>query len=291
MKLICYPYSNTPPLIRPAPSSRDWMDATPESFAYRCLPLTVANSYGWEILNPRGFSATWDGRTIKDGVHITRDAPTDPGAVGHMGAPSDAYVRPMAHFGSAVLTFELPMMFKTPPGWSLLVQPPVNRPKDGICGLTGVIETDWSPYTFTMNWMFTRADAAVRFDAEEPIAHIMPVRRSTLEKVEPEFRSIHEDDDRKTQNTLWRESRGAFLAGLDAKDAAAIAEKWQKAYYRGLRPDGASGAKDHQVKVRLRPFRPLDDGSGPTPGSNKAGPIKSGPTKSRPTKPRRPKRS
>ena len=30
---------------------RAWMDATPHSFAYRCLPLTVANSHGWEILN------------------------------------------------------------------------------------------------------------------------------------------------------------------------------------------------------------------------------------------------
>ena len=37
-----------------------------------------------------------------------------------------------------------------------MVQGPINRPKDGIAALPGIIETDWSPYSFTMNWMFTR---------------------------------------------------------------------------------------------------------------------------------------
>ena len=38
---------------------RDWMDSTPNRFAYRCLPLTIANQTGWWIKNPVGFTATW----------------------------------------------------------------------------------------------------------------------------------------------------------------------------------------------------------------------------------------
>jgi hypothetical protein len=38
---------------------RGWMDATGDSFAYRCLPLAVANAHGWEILCVRGFIARW----------------------------------------------------------------------------------------------------------------------------------------------------------------------------------------------------------------------------------------
>ena len=33
------------------------MEASSERFAYRCLPLNIANAYGWEMLLPTGFKA------------------------------------------------------------------------------------------------------------------------------------------------------------------------------------------------------------------------------------------
>ena len=36
--------------IRPAPRERDWMDRTAQHYAYRCLPLDMANGHGWELL-------------------------------------------------------------------------------------------------------------------------------------------------------------------------------------------------------------------------------------------------
>ena len=36
---------------------RDWMEATPNKYAYRCLPLTIVNQTGWIIRNPVGFTA------------------------------------------------------------------------------------------------------------------------------------------------------------------------------------------------------------------------------------------
>ena len=50
MKLTVYPLSHMPPPIRAAPSKREWMDKTPDSFAYRCLPLSIANAHGWDQL-------------------------------------------------------------------------------------------------------------------------------------------------------------------------------------------------------------------------------------------------
>jgi hypothetical protein len=44
----------------------------------------------------------------------------------------------------------------------------LNSPKDGIAPLTGVIETDWLPYPFTMNWQMTRP-GSVRFDKDEAV--------------------------------------------------------------------------------------------------------------------------
>ena len=47
---------------------RDWMNATPHRYAYRCLPLTIMNQTGWWIKNPVGFTATWRGASRPDSI-------------------------------------------------------------------------------------------------------------------------------------------------------------------------------------------------------------------------------
>ena len=47
MRLICYPTSGDPPKIVAAPVERGWMDRSVQGFAYRCLPLNIANAHGW----------------------------------------------------------------------------------------------------------------------------------------------------------------------------------------------------------------------------------------------------
>src|SRR5579864_5099955 len=49
------------------------MDDTPESFAYRCLPLNIANAHGWELLSPCGFEAIWNGSPDPSGVTLRLD--------------------------------------------------------------------------------------------------------------------------------------------------------------------------------------------------------------------------
>ena len=44
-----------------AGSDRDWMEATPVRFAYRCLPMVIANQHGWLLLNRRKISVIWNG--------------------------------------------------------------------------------------------------------------------------------------------------------------------------------------------------------------------------------------
>jgi hypothetical protein len=134
MKLIAHVIDGHHVDIRPAPVERDWMDATNQRFAYRCLPLNIANAYGWEILCNAGFLAMWWGGEGLDSIVIE----PDPGTI----APA------ISHFGHGILTFHLPCLFSTEPGAELMVQGPINRPKDGIAALSGVIETNWSPYSF-----------------------------------------------------------------------------------------------------------------------------------------------
>ena len=51
--LECYPTESVwLPRIVPGRPQRAWMDAFHDRHAYRCLPLTMANTTGWEILSP-----------------------------------------------------------------------------------------------------------------------------------------------------------------------------------------------------------------------------------------------
>ena len=54
-QLIAYVIDGHELRIRPAPVEREWMDDSDQRFAYRCLPLNIANAHGWEILCTPGF--------------------------------------------------------------------------------------------------------------------------------------------------------------------------------------------------------------------------------------------
>ncbi len=216
------------------------MDDTPNAYAYRCLPLNIANMHGWELLCPVDFSVEWDGSNSRDGLAIRTEA-----------AP---HLRPVSHFGSGIVTLHVGAVFRTEPGYNLYVGGPANAPKDGIYPLTGVIETDWAPYSFTMNWKLTRAGDPVRFEKDEPFCCVFPVSRNLLEQIEPEIRDIADDPQLAHNHHVWTQSRLVFNTGLKVEGSEAQKDKWQKVYYRGLQPDGASGVQDHRTKLHLREF-------------------------------------
>jgi hypothetical protein len=241
MKLIAYLIDTHRVDIRPAPVERAWMDATDQRYAYRCLPLNIANGHGWEILCPSGFSAIWDGRSAIEAIDIRPDPGTQAPAI--------------SHFSSGILTFHIPCLFRTEPGFDLMAGGPINRPKDGIAALSGIIETDWAPYTFTMNWLFTRPHHEVRFEQGEPFCHFFPVRRGEVEAVQPQFRAIADDPETARQYAEWHDSRRRFNRELKEPGSQARAERWQKLYYRGLAPDGEEAViEDHRTRLRVRPF-------------------------------------
>jgi uncharacterized protein DUF6065 len=242
MKLIAHVIDGHHVDIRPAPVERDWMDATNQRFAYRCLPLNIANAYGWEILCPASFTAVWNGEQDLPAIDIKYD-------------DADAQACAISHFGHGTLTFHIPAIFRTEPGWDLMAQGPINRPKDGIAPLCGIIETDWAPYTFTMNWLFTQPEVEIRFEKDEPFCHVFPVQRGQLATVEPEFRALSSEPELQQQFEAWNDSRNKFNADLKEAGSQAQADRWQKLYYRGALPDGAPATiEDHITRLRLRPF-------------------------------------
>lgn len=253
--LRCYVHPAWKPRIRAASPRRDWMDDTPESFAYRCLPLNIANAHGWEILSPCGFEAEWNGGPAVNDVVVRADE----------GSPAEQV--PVALFGHGTVTFHVEGLFRTPPGYNLWIGGPPNSAKDGIAPLNGIVETDWSPFTFTMNWRFTRADHPVRFEENEPFCFFFPIERALIESVRPRIVRIEEDEALKRSFEEWSAARDKFQAEVAVSPPEKPSEKWQKFYYRGVDACGASGAADHQSKLRLAEFEGAEQFHRPAPAS------------------------
>ena len=234
-----YPLPQT--VLEPAPTNRDWMDATLQRFAYRCLPLNVANQAGWIIRSPLRVTARWNGGAQLKDLRLWF-------------SKGSADTRVLSHFGTGILTFTIPFLFRTPPGINLWVKGPANFLKDGIQPLEGVVETDWSEATFTMNWKLTRPDHTVRFEVGEPICQLVPVPRGLIESLDPIRRPLAENPELQGQYEKWRDSRKAFNQALANRDAAAVEQGWQKDYMLGRAVSGQV-ASDHQTKLIVREFR------------------------------------
>lgn len=239
--LTAYATSVVRPRIVPAPVTRDWMDRTDGRFAYRCLPVLIANQSGWLILNNFSITATWSGGSARDAVRVEYGRGPTPPLVA-------------SHFGEGVLTWTIPYLFRTPPGWNLLVRGPANHPKDGVSPLEGVVETDWSNASFTMNWKLTRPGLPVRFEVDEPICMICPHRRGDLEGFQPEIRSIDSDPAVAEAHRQWSGTRRDFLRDLRDDALPDGNPGWQRHYFQGRHTDGELGVHDHQTRLRLLPF-------------------------------------
>ena len=244
--LIGFMTRDNAPQITPAPISRTWMSEMSETRAgwpSRCLPMLIANQSGWELRNRCAFTATWFGQ--ENGVDVTI-APDK--------RDTDQFL-PLSHFGNGILTWHLPMLFRTPPGYNLLVRGPANYPKDAVYPLEGIVETDWASASFSMSWKLTRKLWPVRFEVDEPICMIVPQRRAELEEFAPELRRIDSDEDLQRKHKLFLRSRDAAKhAEQIARVAAGDRVEWQGDYTRGRHRDGEAGAPDHQTRRRLRSF-------------------------------------
>jgi hypothetical protein len=253
VSLTAYRVGTGPELhLAPAPREREWLDATQDRFGYRCLPVLIANQAGWFIHTTHALDAVWDGGNDVDAVEVTY----------HAGDPPYPAV---SHFGYGILTWHIPFLFQTPPGIQLLARGPANWFKDGIHPLEGLIETDWTAATFTMNWKMVRPRLRVSFAPGDPICMIVPVALDLLERTVPEVQRIQANPALHAQFAAWSGARSTFAQGLVDPALAASAQGWQKDYFRGVSPDGTP-APSHRTKLRLNAFFDVDGTSDPDSG-------------------------
>lgn len=239
--LDCFVLEPDAPEMRPAEAARGWMDATHQRFANRCIPLSIANASGWELLCPAAFTATWRGGDALDALTIFA-GPDDESRVTRFAA---------SHFGHGILTFHTGYLMRTPPGWAVWARGTPNTAKPPLTPLDGLVETDWLPMPFTMNWRFTRP-GTVRFEAGEAFCFITLTPHGALDAVTPRLRALDSDPELAGAYQSWSESRATFNARLASGDAEAQAQGWQKHYVRGEGPGGEGASGYHLSKRRLK---------------------------------------
>jgi len=260
MDLVCYLIDDHPVDIRPARNRRDWMDQTPDSYAYRCLPLSIANAHGWEVRCPVTCEAEWNGGPKKDDIQII----FEDGGNNFIGTKKISTLVE-SHFGSGILTFNVGVIISTCPGYDLWVTGPVNEFKDGIQALSAVMETYWMPFSFTMNWKFTRPNSKIKFEKGEPFCFFFPIEHDLLERFNPTFKQINDDSALNKQYNFAFGKR-AFLPLLEILKGKElkIEEKDRKRlsvqgwYMRGEMPDGTA-TSDHKKRIQPKPFESAAD--------------------------------
>ncbi len=208
--------------LRPSPARRFWMDQGP--YAYQCLPLVVANQWGWQILCPTDVRATWDGSPDPKGVQVEVD-------------PQYATVI-KSQFGSGLVTFSPPWLFRTSPGWNIMIKGPGNRFKFNCMALEGVIETWWLNYTFTLNWKIVEP-GTVEFSKGESLGQLVPIPHATFDGSAAIEAPLSDEPEISADLMRWQEER----------HKRASAPVTTHHLYRK-----AEGVEDHLVKVGVPPF-------------------------------------
>jgi uncharacterized protein DUF6065/2-oxoglutarate-Fe(II)-dependent oxygenase superfamily protein len=240
-----------PPEVRPARAKRQWMDDFPDRHAYRCLPLSIANAFGWEVLCPIPVEIRWNGGPAVEDIQVI-GLEELPG-----GASVDHFCR--SNFSRGIITFHLDYVIETEPGWGILATGPFNDPKPTATPLAGVVESDWLPYPFTMNWQLMEP-GITRFEEGEPFCFFLPVPARVLPTTELQIHRMADRPELAARHNQFREARDGFMRRVRAGDREAIKEAWQRHYFVGRHPDGVL-APEHLNKLRLR--EPVDMRSQP----------------------------
>jgi hypothetical protein len=151
-----YKVSNESFPIVSAKKQRNWMNDNVH--AYRCVPLSIANTFGWDIFLPKDLDVEWNGRNQNKDLKIYENA--------HLYE---------SHFGSGTFTIQVAYTWKTSEDYQIMVMPYPNPDQYDIVSLTAIVETDRLMYPWFLTCKVTRP-GRYKLKAGTPIARVIPIK-------------------------------------------------------------------------------------------------------------------
>lgn len=152
--------------IEPLSAKRDWMEATFDKHAYRCLPVTLTNQLGWAISFPEDITFMWDGQISTSGEHVKVLA-------------GEKYIQ--TGRGQATVSFETGLVFRTPENYSLLTYNVPNMFMEGVAPYTTIISSSFFEGPLPVAWKVTKPFVPITIKAGQPIAAVFPISLTEIQ--------------------------------------------------------------------------------------------------------------
>lgn len=171
-KISVYQSKNSKVNFSTIPVKRDWMDNTFDKHAYRCFPVSLANTLGWTFSYPEDISFVWDGISDSSDLHVKV-------------LKGEEYV--FTNRANATISFNSTLNFRTQENISLLLMPVPNQFIDGVQGFTTIISTSVLDTALPYAWKITKANEVITIPANTPIVSIIPISLTDVQNTEVEL--------------------------------------------------------------------------------------------------------
>jgi len=163
------------PLIQQSRVKRDWMDETYNKHAYQCMPMTMANVSGWEIVLDEDLVVVWEGgnsivTVVSGGVQKERQV-AHPSMIG-------------------IISLSTGWAINTEEGYTTSITGSPNYFIDGAVPLAATIPSSWWPDEVQMNWKITKVNQPVVFPAGAPYCFFTIQKEDLLKSVEFEVENL-----------------------------------------------------------------------------------------------------
>ena len=231
----------------------------------KCGPYVHANKMGWWIFPGVDLDFTYHGDNNWDVQEYTKfDMQKEQELLnsfppyeykGEDGKTKIHQFTPRAHVNAGLADHNIIQiwtgcMFRTPPGWCLLIRSPINAGESYNRPFhiqEGIIESDWMDYDIWMNLVVNRTHerVSIRQNMWPPIAQIIPIRREAYEEKwdiddrvlsseDPECASWQDYNWKKWDQTGQKESKTYFKErsvqkpGHDVPKVLKVREKYRE---------------------------------------------------------------
>lgn len=209
-------------IIEPLSVKRDWMDATPDGHAYRCFPVTMANTVGWTISSPVDISFIWDGKID-----------TTPDRVKILSGEEYCYTGR----GQGSVSFNTGFILKSEKNISVLTITPQNYFYEDFEVMSSLISTSFFNVDFPLAIKVKVPNKEITIKANTPIATIIPISLTSLKDESIEIETF----------VSTQEYRDKLKSYGDAAQVINQSGKWTD-WYRDAVDENGNSIGEHEAK-------------------------------------------
>jgi hypothetical protein len=220
--LKAYKTNKNPFILEPISAKRKWMDETPDGHAYRCFPVTMANTIGWTLSCPEDISFIWDGNidTTPDRVKILAESPY-------------CYTGR----GQGTVSFNTGLILKSEKNISVLTITPQNYFYEDFEVVSSLISTSFFNVDFPLAIKVKVPNKEITIKANTPIATIIPISLSMLKDESVEINNFVKPEDYESKLKSYG----------DAAQVINKSGKWTD-WYRYAVDENGNSVGEHEVK-------------------------------------------